>query len=408
MNRGSGIRWVEGLLLSILVCGSASAQNDTTPGVRGSSPSPNYPKTTGSAGGGSGAGIAIGAGAAAAAAVTYWELRHHLSSITGCVQPSGDGSELVSEKDQKTYALLASNGIRPPLGERVEMKGKKTTQDGKSAFQVRKLARTFGSCSEIAFDPLPSDPTRQAPESSRSDGNTRDAARLLDEEGPQFASAFSMSRFDVAAFVKGNWPMVLYYELDRPGAVQVRVEAEGVQPLLLRLEAPDTSRHMEVMRIPARFGARTAAARYSVQVESAPYSTAPRLRVYGFGAGPRAVGSIHIDRLRFDPGDIRPEQHEEASYSFHARADFEKAAAEFLRVGLVNGEIMTVRANRDVIEDGIRRDASKSGNWNGEDRAKRISLGQHLLQVRAWESREPNGDGGDWVAAWSDNAVRVE
>jgi hypothetical protein len=139
-----------------------------------------------------------------------------------------------------------------------------------------------------------------------------------------------------------------------------------------------------------------------------PARGAPRLRVYGFGAGPRAVGSIHIDRLGFGPGDIRPAQHEAAAYSFHAGADFKKAAAEFLRVGLANGEIMTERANQDLMEDGIRRDASKSGNWNGEDRAKKISEGQHLLQVRAWESRDTNGDGGDWVAAWSDNAVRVE
>jgi hypothetical protein len=408
MDRRSVVQLAEGVLLALLICASAPAQERTS---YPSDPTPTrtYPTPTRSGGGGSGTGIAIGAGAAAAAGITYWELRHHLSSITGCVEPSGDGTELVNDKDQKVYALLADNGFRPALGERVELKGKKGTESGKPAFEVRKVARSFGSCSEVAFDPLPPDPpVNKPPEAPDPASNTPERAQMLDEGGPQFASVFSMSHFEVVAFVRGNWPMALYYQLDQPGFVQVRVEAAGAQTLFLRLEAPDKGRHMEVMRIPGRFGSRATAARYSVAVENASGAIAPRLRVYGFGAGDRAVGSIHIDRLRFEPGDIHPAQHEEAAYSFHALADFKKVAAEFLRVGLANGEIVTVLANQDVVGDGLHRGASKTGNWSGEDRQNKISIGQHLLQVRAWESLEPSGDGGDWVAAWSENAVRVE
>ena len=392
----------QGLLLSLLICASTVAQEGAT--------YPHYPATTGAGrGGGSGTGIAIGAGVAAAGALTYYELKHHLSTITGCVEPSGDGIELANDKDQKVYAILGDSGVRPPLGERVELKGKKRTEGGKSTFEVRKLTRNLGSCSEVAFDPFSPDQQLNEPTPAPDPvWNTPERAQAVDRGGPQFASVLSMSHFQVVAFVRGNWPMALYYQLDRPGAVQVRVEADGVQPLFLRLEAPDRGRHMEVLRIPERFGSRAIVARYSVAVESAKDGSAPRLRVYGFGAGSRAVGSIHIDRLRFEPGDIHPAQHEEAAYSFHTLADFKKVAAEFLRVGLANGEIMTVLANEDVIGDGLHRGASESGNWSGEDRHNRISVGQHLLQVRAWESLESSGDGGDWVAAWSESAVRVE
>jgi hypothetical protein len=91
-------------------------------------------------------GIAIGAGAAACAGLAYLALRKH-ATMVGCVEASTDGSKLMNEKDQKTYALIASNDVVLALGERVVVKGKKTKDDsGKPTFEVHKLVRDYGSC----------------------------------------------------------------------------------------------------------------------------------------------------------------------------------------------------------------------------------------------------------------------
>lgn len=90
-------------------------------------------------------GIAIGAAAAAGVGITYLALRNH-GTIVGCVEPASDGLKLMNEKDQKTYALVATNiGLAP--GNRVSLRGKKSkSESGAPSFQVSKLVKDYGSC----------------------------------------------------------------------------------------------------------------------------------------------------------------------------------------------------------------------------------------------------------------------
>jgi hypothetical protein len=94
---------------------------------------------------GSSTGIIIGAAAAAGVGVTYLALRHH-GNIVGCVEPSSDGTKLMNEKDQNTYALVANNVSLAP-GQRVALSGKKSKDDsGKPTFTVSKLVKDYGTC----------------------------------------------------------------------------------------------------------------------------------------------------------------------------------------------------------------------------------------------------------------------
>ena len=46
-----------------------------------------------------------------------------------------------------TYALIAGNDVVLAPGQRVALKGKKTTSDsGKVSFEVHKLVKDYGSC----------------------------------------------------------------------------------------------------------------------------------------------------------------------------------------------------------------------------------------------------------------------
>lgn len=92
-------------------------------------------------------GAAVAAGAAAGIGIGYLALRSH-RTVVGCVEPSTDGVQLMNEKDQRTYALLAASVSLNP-GERVALRGKKLKDDsGKPTFQVAKLVRDYGSCKQ--------------------------------------------------------------------------------------------------------------------------------------------------------------------------------------------------------------------------------------------------------------------
>ena len=141
------LRLVLAVSLSAALSGSALAQ--MYPGGTAGGGMPGTPGYTPPKGGySSSTGIAIGAGAAAGVAVAYLALRNR-PTMVGCVEASSDGTKLMNEKDQKTYALIASNDVVLEPGQRVALKGKKTTSDsGKLSFEVHKLVKDYGSCAQ--------------------------------------------------------------------------------------------------------------------------------------------------------------------------------------------------------------------------------------------------------------------
>jgi len=95
---------------------------------------------------GSGKAIGIGVGAAAAGAGVLFLALHHRGGVTGCVQKTDDGLRLVDEKKNKSYAL-ESGSVDLKAGDRVELKGKKSSGDGGAQmFAPTKVVKNLGSC----------------------------------------------------------------------------------------------------------------------------------------------------------------------------------------------------------------------------------------------------------------------
>ena len=234
-----------------------------------------------------------------------------------------------------------------------------------------------------------------------------DLPKMLDKEGPQFPDVYNMSDFSIEAYAKGNWPMVIDFELEQQSVVLLTIMMEGVEPFYYHLNGNTLARHQEKLTIPTRFGDAAKPATYSIRGLSAVVGEAKPvfLRLFGIGAGPKAVGSLKIDELRFQPGKIRPQQKEKASFSFHSHEDFTKAEAEFWQVGrIANGPIIPRRVDVEKIKNIVRRDERVSSSWQGKGNGKPVT-GQFQLQVCAWvEGR----DGGDWATALSPELVIVE
>ena len=142
---GTVIRFVTGISLALLLSGPAFAQYGGGGGMGAGTSGAGTPGY-GTPSYGSGKAIGIGVGAAAAGAGVLYLALHHGSSVTGCVRSGDDGLNLVDEKNKKSYVLLPGGAdVRP--GERVELKGKKSTGEGKGqTFQPRKLVKNLGAC----------------------------------------------------------------------------------------------------------------------------------------------------------------------------------------------------------------------------------------------------------------------
>lgn len=231
----------------------------------------------------------------------------------------------------------------------------------------------------------------------------QDIAKVLDKEGPQIPPAFLMSTLTVRGFVRGSWPVVLEYAVDPNSLLLLSVTSDAGIEFIYRFPA-GAGRTQHLFTLPVDFGNEPNPATYSLRAltNNPQGSMAPvALRVYGFGAGYRAVGSVGLDQLRFGPATVRRKK-ENAQYGFHSRNGFQEVMAEFMKVGRANNIVVATLQESDKVDRAVREnDTLFPLTWKPK---KDSTVGNHLLQLRGWMSKKK---GGDWVLAWSDDMVNV-
>jgi hypothetical protein len=222
----------------------------------------------------------------------------------------------------------------------------------------------------------------------------------LGHDGPQVQKEFDMNGFVIKGLVHPNWPVVLDFMIDSPGSVQVEITAKDKHRYEATLNNAPNHRGYVIFRLPANFGTKLQTAIYRITAVPAPggKTPAPRLRTYGLGAGEKAVGSVAIDQLTFQPATIHPKANEVAAYGFHAHSAFDSVRAEFIFTTLYNGRLLVQKDQEDKLAPVPEGERAK-GTWKGNGKP-----GEHMLQIRAWRGYE---NGGDWVVAWSPDIVDV-
>lgn len=221
--------------------------------------------------------------------------------------------------------------------------------------------------------------------------------KILSDEGPLLPVSFSTSNLTLKAFVNGDWPLFIAYELEEPGVVTLTVEAKDHPPFVRQFGGTQPGRHEEMLRLPAAFGRKPLAGVYALRAasDSSPAARPVPLHLQALGAGPKAVGSSGFDRVNFQPGTVVSHQQERASYSFHAIRDFNWATADFMRLGRnAAREIVLQRVDRRNFKKGIRKGQTLSGEWNCKLLGGQASVGLHELYVRGWRGL---GKGADWM-----------
>lgn len=251
-------------------------------------------------------------------------------------------------------------------------------------------------------------------------GSPQDPAKQIAKNGPQLPQTYNMSSFMFRGFTKGNWPIAIAYELKQDSLVLFVLTPEGQSPITYQLPGKQGP-HVEKVFVPGTVGSTLVVALYSLQTfdsnSSGSYPITPaEIRLYGIAAGPKAVGSIGIDHLIFEPKEITKAQHQKAQYKYHSIADFDDTEVSF--VGLVKlGKALGAAAVANQSKGPISQDGQGTGDWDGsfdkrllksynKELKQLLELpgGQHAFQVKAW--RRAN-HGGDFVAAISEQWVIV-
>ncbi|MBV9082510.1 MAG: hypothetical protein JOZ62_07545, partial [Acidobacteriaceae bacterium] len=138
--------------------------------------------------------------------------------------------------------------------------------------------------------------------------SSREQEKTVSDHGPQCPLLYSMSSLSVLGFVQGSWPMVLDYELREPGIYLVTVSVEGQDPFQYLLDGSTVGHRQTIFSLPPRLGPKPVVANCTLSALSGtPGEVRHRyVRVFGWGCGPRAVGSVAIDQVRFSPPSVHP------------------------------------------------------------------------------------------------------
>jgi len=250
-------------------------------------------------------------------------------------------------------------------------------------------------------------------------GASEARAHLLDKEGPQLPPVFNMSSFSVMGFVKGDWPVVFDYQLERDSLLIVVIAPEGQEPIIYRLNGK-AGHWQNRLLVPAGVGTNSVVAEYTLRsLDDGMGQLSPaHLHVHGVAAGPKAVGSIGIDQVTFSPAEIHPAHGERAHYTFHSISDFKNVEVNFVRLANDHGQIIAARIGKKSAGS-IAKNEARNGDWDGKSDGGgkeaeafppelrqwlKSPTGQHLVQVRAWYGAKD----GDWATALSDEFVTVE
>jgi hypothetical protein len=267
----------------------------------------------------------------------------------------------------------------------------------------------------------------------------------LDADGPRFPMQQQSGRFQVQGYAAAGWPFVADIQTEPGTWTWLELSYKGSnRPQYVDLTRPEGGRRTEVFNLPGAPGSFDIA-RYSIHSALLRQGYKPLyrpMRVFGLGAGPRAVGSIDQSSaddgnrsgpdtaflslaamprqaLKFyrlaaqtDPGAAlylsviafgpTPETNPaNVTWAVSARRKFAKSRIEVLLVPPRGEGIFTsvTQANIDLFRSG-----HVSGKWGTLPALTRIGPGWYSLQARAWRI---GADGGDWTGASSYSYVQI-
>lgn len=221
-----------------------------------------------------------------------------------------------------------------------------------------------------------------------------DTDHLL-KNGPQVPQNVQMSHLIIDGLIGPGWPVGVDFQLDDPGSVTLDITTADKGHYREVLAADPKNRAVLILH-PQPLPDKLQSAVFDIEAVGPAGSkdTAPSFRIFGIAAGPRAVGSIGIDKVSLGPSLVKMNQM--AQYAFHSHSDFTDVRADFMFTGLKDNHVV-MKQDSETSLDPVEHGQDKQGPLPTKG-----TVGQHLLQIRAWRANS-----GDWAIAWSPEVVTL-
>lgn len=236
----------------------------------------------------------------------------------------------------------------------------------------------------------------------------------LVRNGPQFPISQSVGTFNVEGFVRGGWPFVIDFMSQRDSCTWLEITTDEKKSWRRILDMDGSAgRHILKIDLPENLASEPRPAQYAIYsiqqtcttgTEAVPekvrqYSP---IVVYGIGGGPRAVGSVAVNKLQFGPPTPQFPQ-EVATFDYLTESDFGRVSQEILSYQQTGpGQWIVVLIRASQLYATIH--GSHHGNWDGTGQAGNRMPGIYRLQVRAWNTVN---DEKSWVGAISQDSVHI-
>ena len=238
--------------------------------------------------------------------------------------------------------------------------------------------------------------------------------------GPKFPNEYPTGAFAVQGLVKDGWPIVIDYAPDPQSLVWLDVVAENSASHSRLLAMNEEGRRIAKINLPIEvFGNKLRPVlltirsilivdKLSVNGERGPDIATP-VKVHGIGAGPKAVGSIAIDQMHIAPSVLYTGQNTYVNYKYNTYSTFARVQEEIVKRMLISDTIPRIRDShvKNIPKRGSVVPGEQSNVWDSKNEKGEFSYGEHFLRVRVWEQLTNDREGGDWVAAVSDETVDV-
>ena len=212
----------------------------------------------------------------------------------------------------------------------------------------------------------------------------------LSINGPQFPATLNLRDLKFKAFVMGNGPLFLDYELEQPGHVILLITVKRKLPYIYMFPETSVGRHEKLIKLPGYLGDGPLVATYSIKAVSERMFGLVPLVIHAFAVGEEAVGSSGLDRVSFEPRNVnvvRGVPDRNATYSFRAIRPFSGGAdADIRRISGSSATSVSVQHYSRRIE----RDETITGVWDCK-RDRTPSVGRHKLLVKAWFTVQDRG-----------------
>lgn len=209
-----------------------------------------------------------------------------------------------------------------------------------------------------------------------------ESVQSLVQAGPSTDTYLNPKRFSARGFIQSGWPVVIKYRASADATPTLTIKplfGGGATFTHMLPPSNGTDRLYSFIAAFSRSDGKVVVADFAITARDASNVAVP-VTILGFGAGPRAVGSIAIDQIRTDPPTVQRPTGKNVTlltFSYLLENDWDLVSEDLWRI--CKGIFCNFSHPRNPYHPAGQ--SPQKWEWKITRKAK---IGQYQLVIRAW------------------------